>query len=424
MVQHRPSPVQVCAQGYPALVQELRPVNTLRLLILTARFWPQATGSQRLLARLVAGLAQRGVRPTILTVRWAAHWPVEVSFHELPVVRLLQPPGKSWSRLRSARAVARWLARSGQNYHAAFVWEGTELEPIRAAARVISGRMPLVLRTEGEGLEAWQPAAGGAGRSGHSPAVTRLAVLTEVARRRLQATGWPEAAIVRVAEGVALPAGQNAISRSEARRMLAETNMALCLPETVPLVVALGRFDTEGLLGRLRKAWRPVVEQRREARLWLVGPAADWVGVPQPGSEVPGGLCAVGAFDDVRPLLAAADVCVVIGSGAESRACLLEALAAGRPIVASRCPEFCELVAHEQQALLVEADSPGAWGEALARLLGDPQLADRLAFAALRHAAERFSADKMVESHLALFESLGAATEQLTLTNRTDSNRS
>lgn len=71
---------------------------------------------------------------------------------------------------------------------------------------------------------------------------------------------------------------------------------------------------------------------------------------------------------------------------------LFEAMASGRPIVASDLPSLREVLTHEVNALLVPPDDPAALADALRRLAGDPALSERLA----RQAGEdvrRFSWD-------------------------------
>jgi glycosyltransferase involved in cell wall biosynthesis len=69
---------------------------------------------------------------------------------------------------------------------------------------------------------------------------------------------------------------------------------------------------------------------------------------------------------------------------------LFEALAAGRPIIASDLPPIRELIAHERTGLLVPPDAIGAWIAAIERLRSDRALAVRLAGNARADAA-RFS---------------------------------
>jgi glycogen(starch) synthase len=58
---------------------------------------------------------------------------------------------------------------------------------------------------------------------------------------------------------------------------------------------------------------------------------------------------------------------------------LVEAGAAGLPVVASRVGGIPELLRHEHNALLVEPGDPSSLAEAMTKLLSDAVLADRLA---------------------------------------------
>jgi glycosyltransferase involved in cell wall biosynthesis len=75
---------------------------------------------------------------------------------------------------------------------------------------------------------------------------------------------------------------------------------------------------------------------------------------------------------------------------------LFEAMAAGRPIVASDLPAIREIVEHERTALLVEPDDAAGWIAAVRRLQNDPHLACRLARAARERAAD-YSWEKRAE---------------------------
>lgn len=72
---------------------------------------------------------------------------------------------------------------------------------------------------------------------------------------------------------------------------------------------------------------------------------------------------------------------------------LFEAMAAGRPIVASDLPAIREIVEHEKTGLLVPPDDIQAWIDALERLLHTPELARRMALAA-REKAQRYGWDE------------------------------
>ena len=85
----------------------------------------------------------------------------------------------------------------------------------------------------------------------------------------------------------------------------------------------------------------------------------------------------------------------------------LEAMHCGKPVVATRLGTGVEYVTLDDvTGLLVEPGNEQALGQALSRLLGDPQLRVRLGEAGRRRVAEEFSVAQMVEKTVALYRSL------------------
>jgi glycogen synthase len=75
---------------------------------------------------------------------------------------------------------------------------------------------------------------------------------------------------------------------------------------------------------------------------------------------------------------------------------LLEAMAAGAPIVASEVPAVNEIVRHEQNGLLFPPDDEGALAAATLRVLDDAPLRDRLREAGTRTLREQFDPDRLL----------------------------
>jgi glycosyltransferase involved in cell wall biosynthesis len=82
---------------------------------------------------------------------------------------------------------------------------------------------------------------------------------------------------------------------------------------------------------------------------------------------------------------------------------ILEAMAAGRPVVATRVGGTPELVIDGKTGLLVERHAPAELARAIASLLRDEALRAALGAGARRHVAERFGADDSVDRLLALY---------------------
>ncbi|MEV7006436.1 glycosyltransferase [Streptosporangium sp. NPDC051022] len=111
-----------------------------------------------------------------------------------------------------------------------------------------------------------------------------------------------------------------------------------------------------------------------------------------------------GCVTDVRGLLARADVVVLPSLSEGLSNSVMEAMAAGRPIVATAVGGTPELL--DERGLLVPAADPEALADALLRLLGDPELGAHLGSAARAWAAKNLDVTLMVEEHIALYRRL------------------
>jgi glycosyltransferase involved in cell wall biosynthesis len=83
---------------------------------------------------------------------------------------------------------------------------------------------------------------------------------------------------------------------------------------------------------------------------------------------------------------------------------LVEAMAAGAPVVATGVSGIPELVHHEVNGLLVKPDDPAALADALIRLHEDRELAARISDAGRRTVHERFDGDRLAHKLAELFE--------------------
>jgi glycosyltransferase involved in cell wall biosynthesis len=82
---------------------------------------------------------------------------------------------------------------------------------------------------------------------------------------------------------------------------------------------------------------------------------------------------------------------------------LMEAMAAGTPSVSTRVSGIPELIEHEREGLLVPERDPRALAAALARLLDDPKLGEKLASAARAKVEREFDAAVEARKLLDLF---------------------
>lgn len=85
---------------------------------------------------------------------------------------------------------------------------------------------------------------------------------------------------------------------------------------------------------------------------------------------------------------------------------VVEAMAAGRPVVATRVGGVPEVVADGETGILVPPEDPAALAAAIRRVLGDPALAARMGQAGRERVRQHFSAERMAEQTAALYAEL------------------
>lgn len=122
----------------------------------------------------------------------------------------------------------------------------------------------------------------------------------------------------------------------------------------------------------------------------------------------------IGATAGAMPLLAGSDV-FVSASWAESFPLnVLEAMAAGVPIVATDVGGTGEAIEDGSSGLLVPARDPGALADAVAALLTDRARAAALGAEARERQRSRFSVDRMIDGSLQVYSECADLTSKMT----------
>jgi glycosyltransferase involved in cell wall biosynthesis len=201
--------------------------------------------------------------------------------------------------------------------------------------------------------------------------------------------------------------GDRAFLRSELR-----------LPAGTPLVGMLARFDSwKGHEVFLEAAAR-VLRLRGDVRFVMVGGALNAAQLPHVARlrdavlhrlEALGLGPAVAVMDhrdDVARVLAGLDVLVCPSDHEPFGMIVLEALAAGRPVVASDSGGPAEILEDGESGLLFRTGDPEALAAALLEVLGDPSLARSLADAGRRRVRRAFTRGRYAQEMQELYERL------------------
>lgn len=114
----------------------------------------------------------------------------------------------------------------------------------------------------------------------------------------------------------------------------------------------------------------------------------------------------LGSRQDIPELLALMDVAVLPSLEEGFPNAVLEAMAAGKPVVATRVGGIPEAVIHGETGLLVQPKDPQALADAILALLDDPQLAEEMGRAGQERVKKEFSLDRMIREMEGLYEEL------------------
>jgi len=113
-----------------------------------------------------------------------------------------------------------------------------------------------------------------------------------------------------------------------------------------------------------------------------------------------------GGCDDVADFLSRLDVAVLCSRAEGLPNAVLEYMAAGRAVVATRVGAVPELIEDAATGLLVPPDDPGALADALERMLTDRPFAASCAAAARERVAAHYSRAAMIRRFEDFYDSL------------------
>ena len=236
-----------------------------------------------------------------------------------------------------------------------------------------------------------------------------IAVNAEAIRQWLIGEGYDPDKVTVIRNGIDL-------SRFTPNTRGSKQREQLGLPQRTPVIAVLARLVPFKGIQYFLEAAALIASRIPESRFLVIGDAhpgddgrayrqqleryADRLGLSQR-------LVFTGFRLDVPELLSEVTVSVLpcVSSEGLSNA-LLESMAAGVPVVATRVGGNPEVVADGMTGLLVPPRNPEALANAISRLLQDPGLARRFGQAGRHRVAEHFSIDQMVSKTERLYLSL------------------
>ena len=166
--------------------------------------------------------------------------------------------------------------------------------------------------------------------------------------------------------------------------------------------------DQQALICALAHIFRESPQQRQTLRCILVGDgperAALTAAIAQHGLE--DSVWLAGDRDDIPDLLACMDVFVLPSLGEGISNTVLEAMATGLPVIATRVGGNPELVQDGVTGLLVSVADVPALAAAIVELLDDPARCDQMGRAAVQRVTTDFEWERTVSAYLGVYDEL------------------
>ena len=108
----------------------------------------------------------------------------------------------------------------------------------------------------------------------------------------------------------------------------------------------------------------------------------------------------------IAPWYKACDVAVMPSRAEAAAVVALEAMALGKPVIASNLPSIAEVVVDGETGILIEPDNPELLAQTIMDLLADPDRMKHMGEAGAQRVREHFTEEEMIQSYISLFERL------------------
>ena len=190
-------------------------------------------------------------------------------------------------------------------------------------------------------------------------------------------------------------------ARARARRMMG-------IPPERFTVGWIGRMTAVKRTEDILHGFKRLRERGVDACLCLVGDGPDRAAIEQEASalEIARRCLFLGYQVDVAPFYAAFDALVLPSANEGTPVSAIEALAGGKPVVATRVGGVPDVVRDGVDGFLVEPQDVDALAERLGRLAADPALARSMGAAGRVRVLERYSVERLIDDVDALYRRL------------------
>jgi glycosyltransferase involved in cell wall biosynthesis len=243
------------------------------------------------------------------------------------------------------------------------------------------------------------------GRWKYSGRVDRVIAISAAVRERLLKRGIPESSIRVVHSGLEFSprSGRENPEAINLRKSLGISEHAIVIAHAAALTGEKRQIDMLRALAKVADALKGAESQ--DVHLLIAGTgelAHELQGAAQKlGLEKR--VHFLGFVEDLRALWSSSDMALFASEAEGLCTALIEAQAAGLPAVITRAGGMVEVIEENRTGLAVEVGAVAELAEAIVKLVSDPLRRREMGAAAEMRARDKFSANTMVESILAVY---------------------
>jgi glycosyltransferase involved in cell wall biosynthesis len=331
----------------------------LGVCMLTQGFFPRVGGAERQLQTLIPYLRDRGVAVCVVTRRYPGLTPHAV-VAGAPVLRMPISGGRVLASLRYTATALLTIVRLRRRIAILHAHELLSPTTTAVMARLLIGR-PVVVKVLRGGAMGDVAVLRGTRLGGlrfrlFRHLVNAFITISDEIERELVEAGVPPNRVIKIPNGVDT---QRFRPPTSAERHRIRERLGL---DRGPLVLFVGRLESEKGVHDLLDAWQIVRTRAPQAALWIVGDGARRDALER--REEPG-VRFLGSVEDPLPFLQASD-CFVLPSHTEGLSnSLLEAMATGIPCVATAIGGNVDLIRPRVDGWLVQPGDSAELGSAI-----------------------------------------------------------
>lgn len=369
----------------------------IRVAMLTQRYHPFIGGAEQQIASLAPLLRERGVEVTVITRHFAGLEKFEL-IQGTPVYRVPVPGPKPMASMAFTLSALLLLRRLRPDViHAHELLSPTTTA---VAAKRLMG-FPVVAKVLRGGelgdIAKLNRKAFGQGRiRNFQKHVDAFIMISREIETELTEVGIPAEQRVFIPNGVDV----TRFSPPDAEQKRTQRT-ALGLPEDALIVVFTGRLAAEKRLHHAINVWPAVRAACPNALLLIVGSGEEEASLKALAGE---GVHFAGGTKDVAPFLKAADLFLLPSATEGLSNAMLEAMATGLPVLATRVGGATDLINHGESGWLIPPDNPAELQAAFLKLVTDTDFRLKLGAAARERILRDYKLEATAEKLHALYQ--------------------